>query len=262
MILRNFLYLDSATMSDYLSSLDGSVVDGPVDHTQSAKHEKGLKGDLKVIQGGLSGGGETETKEKRIVTDAAKFQRLYELIEDKHLQYLDGFDEAIWKQIRRGELLELQGKIRIPEFYKITQMVDTFAPIMDLFKSVDESFVDKKTETAMKGIGGLSKMLGEKPVPLIFEPVSTPGYHFVADLGRQFLRCDLSELQGEATVLGKVLRILEKGQTHEAFSLIPSSIPNVDRSARRRMQKDFKSKKLAEAVRGPGALIAAVAVYR
>lgn len=134
--------------------------------------------------------------------------------------------------------------------------------MVDLFKTLDESLVDKKAEDAMKGLSGLSKMLAGKPLPLMIQSASTPGYHFVADLSRQFLRCGLSELQGEATVVGKVLRILTKGQTHEAFSLLPSSIPTMDRGARKRVQQEMKSKKLTETVRGPGAIIAAVAVYR
>jgi hypothetical protein len=262
MILRNFLYLDSATVSDYLSSLDGSVVEGPVDHTQSAKHEKGFKTSLKIVEGGLSGGGSSETKEKRLVTDAAKFQRLYELIGEEQVQYLDGFDDTIWQQIRRGELLELQCTLKIPEFFKVTQLVDAFAPMVDILKAVDASLVDAKAEAIIKGFGGLSKMLAEKPVPLMFEPVSTPGYHFVADLRRQFLRCEPSELQGEATVLGKVLRLLGKGQTYDAFSLLPSSVPNMDAKVQKKLRKDLKSRQLSEAVRGPGAIIAAVAVYR
>lgn len=262
MILRNFLYLDSSTVADYLSSLDGSVVEGPVDHTQSAKHDKGVKAALKIVEGSLSGGGSSETKEKRLVTDAAKFQRLYELIGENHVQFLDAFDDAIWQQIRRGELLELQCTIKIPEFFKMAQIADAIAPMVDIFKAVDASVVDAKTEAAIKGFGGLSKMLADKPVPLLFEPVSTRGYHFVADLRRQFLRCEMSELQGEATVLGKVLRILGKNQTHEAFSLIPASIPNMDAKVQKRLRQDLKNKKLSESVRGPGAIIAAVAVYR
>jgi hypothetical protein len=89
MILRSFLYLDSSTVSNYLSSLDGWVVEGPVDHTQSAKHDKGLKASIKIAEGALSGGGSSETKEKRLVTDAAKFQRLYDLIAEDYIQYLD-----------------------------------------------------------------------------------------------------------------------------------------------------------------------------
>jgi len=108
----------------------------------------------------------------------------------------------------------------------------------------------------------LSKVLADKPVPLICEPVSTPGYHFVADLRRQFLRCELPELQGEATVLGKVLRILGKNQTHEAFSLFPASLPNMDAKVQKQVQKDLKNKKLSEVIRGPGAILAVVAVYR
>src|SRR5438552_443583 len=98
MILRNFLYLDTSTVADYLSSLDGSVVEGPVDRTLSAKHDKGLKANFNVVEGALSGGGSSETREKRLVTDAAKFQRLYELIEEEHVQWLDAFDDEIWQQ--------------------------------------------------------------------------------------------------------------------------------------------------------------------
>jgi hypothetical protein len=252
MILRNFLYLDSSTVSDYLSSLDGSVVEGPIDHTQSAKHDKGLKASLKIAEGSLSGGGSSEKKEKRLVTDAAKFQRLYELVAEDQVQYLDAFDDAIWQQIRRGELLELQCTIKTPEFFGMTQIVDAVAPMVEFVKAVDATVVDAKTEAAIKGFGGLSKMLAEKPVPLIFEPASTPGYHFVADLRRQFLRCELSELQGEATVLGKVLRILGKSQTHEAFSLLPARFPRMDTKKKRQLQRDLKSQKLSETVRGPG----------
>jgi hypothetical protein len=262
MILRNFLYLDSSTVSDYLSSLDGSIVEGPVEHTQSAKHDKGIKASLRIVEGSLSGGGSSETKEKRLITDAAKFQRLYELIAEEHIQYLDAFDDEIWQQIQRGELLELQCTIKIPEFFKMTQIVDAFAPMVDIFKAVDASMVDAKTEAAIKGFGGLSKMLADKPVPLLFGPVSTPGHHFVADLRRQFLRCDLSELRGEATVLGKVLRILGRNQTHEAFSLLPESLPNMDSKAQKQLHRDLKNKKLSETIKGPGAIIAAVAVYR
>jgi hypothetical protein len=134
--------------------------------------------------------------------------------------------------------------------------------MVDIFKAVDSSMVDAKTEAAIKGFGGLSKMLSDKPIPLIFESVSTPGYHFVTDLRRQFLRCELPELQGEATVLGKVLRILGKSQTHESFSLLPASVPNMDTKVQKKIQRDLKSKKLSEIVRGPGAILAAVAVYR
>jgi hypothetical protein len=112
--------------------------------------------------------------------------------------------------------------------------------------------VDAKTEAAIKGFGGLSKMLSDKPVPLIFQPASTPGYHFVADLRRQFLRCELSELQGDATVLGKVLRILGKSQTHEAFSLLPALVPNLDPKKQKQLHRDLRSKQLSETVRGQG----------
>jgi len=37
MILRNFLFLDTETMADYLSTLEGSIVEGPIDQSEVKK---------------------------------------------------------------------------------------------------------------------------------------------------------------------------------------------------------------------------------
>ncbi len=60
-------------------------------------------------------------------------------------------------------------------------------------------------------------MLEDKSILLLFEAVSTSGFRFVANLPRRFLRCELGDLQGEATVFGKVHHILIEG--HRLFPL-------------------------------------------
>jgi hypothetical protein len=267
MILRNFLFLDIATMTDYLSTLEGSIVEGPIDQTEVEKREKGGKAGYKIIEGSAASEASTETKQKLAVTDAARFQRLYELLEQQNLiQFLDAFDTDIWSQLRRGELLEIQATIRLPESFMLTQAVEDFAPLLDIMAAFDEDpLSDPKTRNAFEGIRAVAKLTEKKHIPLLFEAASTTGFRFVANLPRQYLRCELSDLQGEAIVFGKIQRILPKRKKLEVFSLLPAftaSLPGLNREQRHRMQREMSKQKLAEVVRGPAIVLAPVAVYR
>ena len=265
MILRNFLFLDTATMADYLATLEGSIIEGPIDHKESGRKEKGIKGGIDYIakaSGGYASETSAETRQTRVINNAANFQRLYELLEKDHLQYLDAFDEGIWSQLRRGELLEVQARIRIPEFLLMIESAESLAPMVDVMKALGQEPIDSETETAFRGISELVKLFENKPVPLVFEAASTPGFEFVAELSRQFLLSALSDLQGEAVVLGKVLRVLPEGKEHEVFSLIPSALAKLDKAKYEEAQRDLREKNVTEVVKGPAIIMAPLAVYR
>jgi hypothetical protein len=267
MILRNFLFLDTATMTDYLSTLEGYVVEGTVDQTDVGKREKGGKLAAKVIEGGASSEVSTETKQKLTVPDAAKFQRLYEILEEQDLiQYLDAFDEEIWNQLKRGELLEVQAAIRLPELLAVTKMVEDLSPLLGVMTALGQDPLDDpEARVAFDGMREVGKLTKQKHVPLLFEAVSTPGFRFVANLPRQYIRRPLSDLQGEAVVFGKIQRILTKGQKYEAFSLLP---PSASFPTRRSLTKEQRRKRrqakkgLTEMVNGPAIVLTPLAVFR
>lgn len=267
MILRNFLFLDIATVADYLSVLEGSIVEGAIDQTEVEKRAKGGKAGYKIVEGSAASETSMETKQKRIVTDAAQFQSLYELLEDQELiQFLDAFDAGIWNQLRRGELLEVQASIRLPGSFLLTQTIENISPLLDIMRIAGQDpLADPKSRTAFEGMRALSKLAGEQHIPLIFEAVSTSGFHFVAHLPRRYLRCELANLQGEAVVFGKVQRIIQKRQKLTVFSLLPestTSLPTLTKQQRRKMEKEMADKDLAEIVRGPAIVLTPVAVYR
>jgi hypothetical protein len=266
MMLRNFLFLDTVTMENYLATLEGSVVEGPIVQKEAGHKKKGLKGGVNHIakvEGSYASETAAEISQTRIVNDAAKFQRLYELLEREHLQYLDAFDEGIWSQLKRGELLEVQARIRIPELLQLFQSAESLAPILNIVKALGKSqTIDSETESMLHAAGEFGKFLGAKPVPLVFEAPSTPGYQFVADLPRQFLHCELSDLQGEAIVLGKILRVLPEGKEREVFSLIPTPIASLDKAGYVKLKSDLETQKAIENVKGPAIIMAPLAVYR
>jgi len=266
MILRNFLFLDTATMVDYLAVLEGYTVEGPIEQTEAEKKGIGGKAGYKVIEAEKASETSTETKRRLTMTEAAQFQRLYEILEEQNLiQSLDAFDAAIWAQIRKGELLEIEASVQLPEPFMLTRAIEDISPLLDIMAAFDQDpLSDPKARTAFEGVRAITKLAENKPIPLLFEAVSTPGFRFVSHLPRKFLRCALADLQGEMTVFGKAHRILDKSEKLEVFSLFPdlTSLPNLNREQRRKIQRDMSKKNLAEVIRGPAIVLAPIAIYR
>lgn len=265
MILRDFLFLDTDRLSNYLSVLEG-YVEEEIEETETEK--KQIDGKLSVHfaeTGGLSEQTK-ETKRKFSVTIAGQFQKLYELLDDQDsLKYLDLFDMGFWEKLERGEVVEIQANIRIPTILLQLQQTQNIAPYIDLMRMIGQDpLADPKTSEAMTGMTALNETIEDKPVPIIFTAISTPGYQFFTELPRKYLQSTLEELQGEAMVLGKIHRFVGKGKKEKVFSITPEldSFIGMSRKQRRAMKSSKKSDDLTESIRGPAIILTAIAVYR
>ncbi len=69
---------------------------------------------------------------------------------------------------------------------------------------------------------------------------------------------------GEATVFGKIQRIIPKGERLEVFSLVPAitGVASLSREQRRKMQKSATKGQITEEIKGPAIILIPVAVYR
>lgn len=264
MILRKFLYLDTDTLSDYLSTLEG-YIEQEVDETETQASQKGGKLTVKVVEGSGTSEKSTETRRKLAVTDAARFQRLYELLQDDNaVQYLEAFDLEIWQQLQRNEVLEVQARMRIPNILLQLQQANDLTPYIKLMQIFGEDpLADQKTAEAMTGMSSLHGILADKPIPLLFEAVSAPGFHFFANLSRQYLRCALSDLRDEAVVFGTVRRLISRGEKQQVFSILPEleSFMTVNRAQRRAMRAK-QPQEVTEVLKGPAIILMPLAVYR
>lgn len=269
-MLRNFLYLDTYTLNDYLATLEGYVVNGSIDQTET--ETKGRKGEAgySSIGVGISKENSTEHNQKLAVTDGAKFQKLYKLLEEgeneNSFKNLDLFDIETWNQIRRGDLLEIESQIHLPESFTLLKTVGDINPLINIMSVVGEDPLgDQKSKAAFDGLSSLSKISEEKPIPIIFNAISTPGFGFTANLNRKFLRCEPAEIIGDATVFGKVLRIIRKGETQEVYSLFPaltSNFPSLKASQKREMKQKMAKQGLTNVIKGPAIVMSPLAVYR
>ena len=180
MILRNFLYLDDAMLDDYLSTLEGHLVEsGEVINNKTTKTSG--KVDVKVVGGGRETDLVSGTINKVQQTNAGKFQRLYELLESNSmLQYLEGFDNEIWLSIKRQEILEIPGIISIPRTYNMMQTVGNLEPLLDLMQSFDKSDVIKTED--MESLKILSAIDKGKNIPVIINLEDNNNYKFTSML--------------------------------------------------------------------------------
>lgn len=253
-------------LHDYLATLDG-YVEEEIDHSESSRTEK-TGGVSKVLQGSITSEQSTESSSKRRLTEPAKFERLYRILKDlEQIQYLEAFDQEIWDSIKRGEILEVQASLSVPTFLNQASQIQEFAKLTDLITAFSPEIIQEPDRKMLSGFGEISNSLREKPVPIVFQAVGTKQFNFTGELQRDFLNCTISELQGEATVFGKVQRILGKGEKAEVFSIVPdiSAFEGANRKERRRMQST-KSKanyqNLKEVVKGPAIFLSPLAVYR
>ena len=264
---RNFLFLDTSMLDDYLATITGYVVGGAINQVEVEKRGKGGKAGYKVVEGEITSEKSMETKRTLAITDAAKFQQLYELMEQDGLfTYLDSFDRETWDSVGRGDIVEAEITLRVPEAFTLSQVMNDLSPFLDLMELIGEDpFADPETRMAFEGFGKLAQWMENKPVPIVGESLGTPGYKFACMLPRKYLRCALTDLQGEATLFGKVKRIIREGSKYDLFSLFPaigSSLPSLSKQQQIKVQKELAEKGLAEVVHGPAFLVTPLAIYQ
>ena len=240
--LRRFLYLDGALTDNFLSQTGVDVYEEEA-QTQTTEKGRRLGGGIKAGPTHAEARGEKGSKvvASRTVTrtpDAA-FTHLADTLEaEDAVQYLEAFDDAIWDDLRRGEVIEVECNIAIPLLIQIGLVVQT-QPIGEIAAALGQT-LDPAAETLLSQLTTVIGML--KVVPVICEVSGSPKYKFVAPINPLFLRVSLNDLSGEATVFAtieKKLRGREKWGFVDALGL--GGIP---RSARRDMDRDLGKKAL------------------
>ncbi len=265
--LRDFIYLNTPVLESYLAQLAGYSVDEQ-SYSVSHKDVKEAKAGVQVVGGSVSTESANETQSKRLLTPPAKFQSLVDILQQENqLKTLDLVDDEVWSELVRGDMVEMQVILGVPEFIGQLESIGDVRPLMDLVKNFGIAEVTSDQETAVGGVNAMHGLLKGKPIPLIGKSAGSPNYKVFGDLARDFLKTGVPDLAGEATVLGKIQRIVPKGKSEEVFSLVSavSGSANLSRQ-QRQILKSKKGKKPPasdrEIVRGPALALSILAVYR
>ncbi len=259
--LRRFLYLDETLNRNFLAQLEGGTYDEEAQTTVTDQERKrGLTGRAGPIGAEVTGsrsGQDTASRTVRQVADG-EFTRLMGLLEEAGaVQWLEAFDESIWRQLRRGEVLEAEVELSLPTLFQFTAMADSAGPMIELMKATGQQ-LDDGAEQGLQLVSQLSALF--RDVVALARPVGSPDYTFIVSIDRQWLRTDLSDLRGEMTIMGTIERKLRE---NEAWSLLDvlglTGLPDAQE-----MIDSLESSEdlVGNVVRPPAAVLSPIAIYR
>lgn len=282
--LRHFTYLDSRMAESYLSSLVGGLPEGGSSTERANINERGEWG-IGLRRTGIGGGRATdsasEDQETFKYNPEGIFSLLYKELEKEEdgeqlLLPLQDMDEEAWGELRKGDILELTGTIRIPDMLKAIEAankLNELLPFLDLVggQMEEEIDIDENQRSMIRGIGSLQEATeSQDATVIIVELANAPGYRFVGKLKTSNLRTAPADLEGEATILATVNRKLRKGDPPigieqlipgmEAMMGMSGSGTQPNRATRRAKPKKQESKGDAS-IGYPSATINTIAIY-
>lgn len=270
MKLRNFLYLNTKVIDDYISAIDGYTYD---EESQSIANKSENKvegsGKLFVASGKGTHSGEYEEKINRSVriSDSAKFEKIYQYLKNddyNNLKYYEVITDSDYNMLERDDFIEVLVNSRFSKMKKLTDSVSRLAEFASALENrTDKKILNKEVNDAVNGFSTLGLIKSNKEIACVFE--FTDGkYPLVSYLNENNFKCNQYNFIGEAYLLCKIIRKLPKGKSikldeiFEDFKKLP-----LNRKQRRNMPQNMDNpSELRDVIKGPAFVVLPIAVYQ
>ena len=270
MKLRNFLYLNTKVVEDYIASIDGYTYDeeSQAIATSSEKTIGGKGGGTLISGNGAHTGKQAEEIKRSVkISDAAKFEKIYKYLQsddDDGLKYYEFLSDEVYAELGRDDFLEVLVTARFSKMRELADSVSKIAELATVFETItDQKLLDKKTSEAFNGITALGQLKSGKEIVCVFE-FEDGKFPLIAYLDESYFRCGKDNFVGQAYLLCKVIRKIPKGQSvklDEIFDDI-KKLP-LNRTQRRKMPKNMDNpEEIRDIVKGPAFVVLPVAVYQ
>lgn len=264
MPLRQFLYYNEPIVDDFLAQLEGGQVD-EVRRRERADHDE-MSDDRDLVPSPLrpeftvaSSSAETQAIVRQV--RASKFERLHTLLTSANeLVDLEAIEEVdALRAVRRGSILSADAQVSIPPAARLLAGAGGLASLASIVRAISPDSVDAKADEAISGISALNQLSGspESDMTTVATPIGAP-MSLVMRLAPKFLLGTLDDLEGEATVVGKVTRKLKVTDRELVLDLPALSL--MGRDARRSIPKNTEDPNMY--IEGPGAVLVPIAIFR
>lgn len=270
MKLRNFLYLNTRVVEDYIAAIDGYTYDEESQAiATSDENTLAGKGAIGIASGNGSHIGKQSEEIKRSVriNDAAKFEKIHKYLksdEDDGLKYFEFLSDTDYDALYRDDFLEVLVTARFSKMKALTDSVKKIAELAAVFETItDQQILDKKTTEAVNGFSALGQMKSGKEITCVFE-FDDGKYPLVAYLDESYFRCGQDSFVGQAYLLCKVVRKVPKGQNIKLDEIFDDvkKLP-LNRAQRRTMPKNMENPaELRDIIKGPALVVLPIAVYQ
>lgn len=218
MKLRNFLYLNTKVVEEYVSAIDGYTYDEESQAIATSKESAFAgKGAIGIASGTGSHTGKQSEEVKRSVriSDAAKFEKIYKYLqsnEDDGLKYYEFLSELEYNNLYRDDFLEVLVTARFSKMKELTDSVKKIAELASVFETItNQQILDERATEAVNGFSALGQMKSGKEITCVFE-FEDGNYPLVAYLDESYFRCEQDNFVGQAYLLCKIIRKVPKGQ--------------------------------------------------
>lgn len=270
MKLRNFLYLNTKIVEDYISSIDGCTYDeeSQAITTSSEKTVSGKGGGVFISGNGTHIGKQAEEVKRSVkINDAAKFDKIYKYLQsenDDGLKYYEFLSDEVYAELNRDDFLEVLVTARFSKMRELADSVSKMTELVTVFETItDQKLLDKKTSDAFNGITALGQLKSGKEIVCVFE-FEDGRFPLIAHLDESYFRCGKENFVGQAYLLCKIIRKIPKGQSvklDEIFDDI-KKLP-LNRAQKRKMPKNMDNPEgIRDIVKGPAFAVVPVAVYQ
>lgn len=268
MKLRNFLYLNTKVIEDYMAAIDGYIYDEESQAIMTANENSvSGKGTVGVASGGGTHTGKQSEEVKRNVriSDAAKFDKIIEFLQNNdELKYFEFLEESDYNSLCRDDFVEVLVTARFSKMKELTDSVKKIAEMATIFETfTDQKILDKEAESAVNGFSALEQMKSGKEIACVFE-FEDGRYPLIAYLDQSFFRCDQDSFVGQEYLLCKVIRKIPKGKSvklDEVFDDI-RKMP-LNREQRRQLPKNMDNPiEIRDVIKGPALMVLPIAVYQ
>lgn len=271
MKLRNFLYLNTKVIDDYMAAIDGYVYDEE-SHSIANNKENTVKagGGFGIVSGDGTHIGKSAEEINRSVhiSDAAKFDKIFKYLqagdEDEQIKYYEFLSDDIFDELRRDDFLEVLVSIR---FSKMKELTDSVKKIGDLVKAIqgftDQQLLDKKARETIDGFAALEQLRSGKEIACVFS-FEDGKFPLVAFLDEDYFKCEQENFVGRSYVLCKVLRKIPKGKNIKLDEIFDDvkNLP-LNRKQRRNMPKNMDNPDMVrDIIYGPALVVIPIAVYQ
>ena len=265
-MLKRFLYLDSLTLTDYVSALEGGIRES-LERTKMS--ERNAQGGVKVsaFEAGVGGSRGSEESTSYADTPQAQFQRLMDLakVDPEIAGWVDVANPDVdFANIGVGALIDIECDIYIPELVKaltpsggLVDALDKLDAILPFANMFDPNSMDglpsEKERDAMRGIVGA---LGGKV--LVVGDLDSAEWRIAGQLESESIKGDI---EGPVRVTGKVASRWSSGQWKPLLALPGSSL--ISREKRRALErKKPEQGEEDQYLEGPALMLDVLAIYR
>lgn len=262
-MLKNFLYLNEAALSDYVSALEGGIRSAVDDRRTDSRGAHGKAG-----VAGFGGGGESAHENEQKVsmkdTPPAQFERLLRLVamEPEAAGWVEILDpDGEFPTLATGSLIDVDCDIEIPTFVHMLNrgsgLIETMKSLSTLSDMLPSAAKIDPNQLAM--VETMTNVLGDK-LMIIGTPDSDE-WRITGQLLPAHQRVEIEDLEGDVRVVGKVKRRIREGESHQLLPLPGASI--MSRAKRRELARQRPASTSEDmSIQGPALVLDILAIYR